>query len=251
LGRRAIVTHPSRDTLFDDAAAQIATAIDTACRERDRAFVVLTGGSTIPPVYERLAKSALVDWDRVELFWSDERCVPPDHPDSNYGMIKNLLLEPARVPHANVHRFKGEDSNRDRAAAIYAVKIEAALVDDYRFDLIVLGMGTDAHVASLFPGHPLIDDTERWTGAVSVEDFDDFDMPEPAIDRLTLTPRALHATREVLLVVAGVRKAPAVRAALGSVRDPQQWPVQLVDGPDSRVTWLLDSDAAAEIEGEL
>ncbi len=251
MGRRAIVTHPSRDPLFDDAAAQIATAIDTACRARDRAFVVLTGGSTIPPVYERLAQSTLVDWDRVEIFWSDERCVPPDHPDSNYGMIRDFLLEPARVPDANVHRFKGEDSNRDRAAAMYAIEIEAALVDDPRFDLIVLGMGPDAHVASLFPGHPLINDTERWTGAVSVEDFDDFDMPEPAIDRLTLTPRALHATREVLLVVTGANKAPAVRAALGSVRDPQQWPAQLVDGRESRVTWLLDGEAAAGVEGEI
>lgn len=251
MSRRAILTHPSRETLFDDAAAQITTAIDGACRDRERAFVVLTGGSTIPPVYKRLAQSADIDWNRVELFWSDERCVPPDHPDSNYGMIRDLLLEPARVPHANVHRFKGEDSNRDRAAAIYAVKIEAALVDDSRFDLIVLGMGADAHIASLFPGHPLIDDTERWTGAVSVDDFDDFDMPEPAIDRLTLTPRALHAAREVLLVVTGANKAPAVRAALGSVRDPQHWPAQLVDGPESRVTWLLDSDAAAEIEGKL
>lgn len=251
MSRRAIVTHPSRETLFDDAAVQITTAIDGACRARERALVVLTGGTTIPPVYERLARSADIDWNRVELFWSDERCVPPDHPDSNYGMIKDLLLEPARVQHANVHRFKGEDPNRDRAAAIYAVEIEAALVDDSRFDLIVLGMGADAHVASLFPGHPLIDDIERWTGAVLVGDFDDFDMPEPAIDRLTLTPRALHATREVLLVVTGASKAPAVRAAIGSVRDPQQWPAQLVDGPESRVTWLLDGDAAGEIEDEL
>jgi len=248
LSRRAIVTHPSRETLFDDAAAQIATAIDTACRARDRALVILTGGSTIPPVYERLARSAVVDWNRVELFWSDERCVPPDHPDSNYGMARDVLLEPAGVPQANVHRFKGEDSDSDRAAAIYAAEIEATLANDApRFDLTVLGMGADAHVASLFPGHPLIEETERWAGAVSA---DDFDVPEPAIDRLTLTPRAFHATREVLLVVTGANKAPAVRAVLGTVRDPARWPAQLVDGPDSRVSWLLDGDAAAEIDSE-
>ncbi len=249
MGRRAIVTHPSRETLFDDAAAQIETAIDSACRARDRAFVVLTGGSTIPPVYERLAQSVGIDWNRAELFWSDERCVPPDHPDSNYGMTKDVLLEPAGVPEANIHRFDGEEPDRERAAAAYAAEIEAALAeDDPRFDLIVLGMGGDAHVASLFPGHPLIDETERWTGVVSA---DDFDIPEPVIDRLTLTPRALHATREVLLIVTGTKKAPAVHGALGTVRDPTQWPAQLVDGPDSRVTWLLDADAAAEIEGEL
>jgi 6-phosphogluconolactonase len=207
LGRRAIVTHPSRQTLFDDAAAQIETAIDTACRARGRAFVVLTGGSTIPPVYERLARSAGIDWSQVELFWSDERCVSPDHPDSNYCMTKDVLLEPARVPQANVHRFKGEDSDRDRAAAIYAAEIEATLAnDDPRFDLIVLGMGADAHVASLFPGHPLIAEKERWTGAVLA---DDFSIPKPSVDRLTLAPRALHATREVLLVVTGANKAPA------------------------------------------
>jgi 6-phosphogluconolactonase len=249
LGRRAIVTHPSTETLLDDAAAQIETAIDTACRVRERAFVVLTGGSTIPPVYERLAKSATSDWNRVELFWSDERCVPPHHPDSNYGMTKDVLLGPVGVPEANVHRFKGEDPDRDCAAAVYAAEIEAALNDDDpRFDLIVLGMGVDAHVASLFPGHSLIDEIERWTGAVLA---DDFDIPEPSIDRLTLTPRALHATREVLLVVTGANKARAVRGALGTVRDPALWPAQLVDGPDSRVTWLMDSEAAAKIEDEL
>jgi 6-phosphogluconolactonase len=248
LGRRAIVIHPSRETLLDDAAAQIETAIDTAVRARGRAFIVLTGGSTIPPVYERLARSADIDWNAVELFWSDERCVPPDDPDSNYGMTREILLQPARIPDANVHRFDGEEPDRDRAVRAYAAEIESALGDDSRFDLIVLGMGADAHIASLFPGHPLIDENERWTGAVSA---DDFDIPKPAIDRLTLTPRALHSAREVLLVVISANKAPAVHGALGSVRDPQQWPAQLVDGPESRVTWLLDSDAATEIEGEL
>jgi 6-phosphogluconolactonase len=199
-------------------------------------------------VYERLARSAGIDWSQVELFWSDERCVSPDHPDSNYCMTKDVLLEPARVPQANVHRFKGEDSDRDRAAAIYAAEIEATLAnDDPRFDLIVLGMGADAHVASLFPGHPLIAEKERWTGAVLA---DDFSIPKPSVDRLTLAPRALHATREVLLVVTGANKAPAVHGALGSVRDPQQWPAQLVDGPNSMVTWLLDGDAASQIEIE-
>ncbi len=226
---------------------QIETAIDTAVRARGRALIVLTGGSTIPPVYERLARSA-IDWNRVELFWSDERCVGPDDPDSNYGMTREVLLQPARVPDANVHRFDGEEPDRDRAARAYAAEIEAALVDASRFDLIVLGMGTDAHVASLFPGHPLIGESDRWTGAVLA---DRFSIPKPSVDRLTLTPRALHATREVLLIVTGAKKAPAVHGALGSVRDPLQWPVQLVDGPESRVTWLLDSDAAAEIEGEL
>jgi 6-phosphogluconolactonase len=234
---------------LDDAAAQIETAIDSAIRARGRAFIVLTGGSTIPPVYERLAQSTAIDWNKVELFWSDERCVPPDDPDSNYGMAREVLLEPAHIPAANVHRFDGEELDRDRAARAYATEIEAALIDDDpRFDLIVLGMGADAHVASLFPGHPLIDDTERWTGAVLA---DRFSIPKPSVDRLTLTPRALHATREVLLVVTGGKKAPAVHGALGSVRDPMQWPAQLVDGPDSRVTWLLDSDAAAKIEDEL
>jgi 6-phosphogluconolactonase len=248
LGRRAIVTHPSTETLFDDAAAQIATAIDAAIRARGQASVVLTGGSTIPPVYERLAQSAGIDWNRVELFWSDERCVPPDDPDSNYGVARDTLLEPAGVPEAHVHRFRGEEPDRDRAAVAYEAEITAALGNnDPRFDLVVLGMGADAHVASLFPGHPLIDDNERWAGVVSA---DEFTIPSPAVDRLTLTPRALHATREVLLVVTGANKAPAVRAALGPVRDPARWPAQLVDGPDSKVTWLLDSDAAAEIEGE-
>lgn len=249
MGRRAIVTHPSTETLFEDVAAQIETAIDGALRARDRALVVLTGGATIPPVYERLARSAEIEWNKVELFWSDERCVPPDDPDSNYGMAREALLAPAGIPAHNVHRFDGENPDRERSALGYETEIEAALDDDDpRFDLIVLGMGADAHVASLFPGHPLIDENERWTGVVSA---DDFDIPQPAIDRLTLTPRALHATREVLLVVTGANKALAVRRALGSTRDPQRWPAQLVDGPQSRVTWLLDSDAAAEIEAEL
>ena len=248
MGRRAIVIHPSRETLLDDAAAQIETAIDGALRARGRALVVLTGGSTIPPVYARLARSTDIDWNRVELFWSDERCVGPNDPDSNYGMAREVLLEPAGIPAINIYRFDGEEPDRNRAARAYEAQIEAALVDDPRFDLIVLGMGADAHVASLFPGHALIAEKERWTGAVLA---DDFSIPKPSVDRLTVTPRALRATREVLLVVTGANKAPAVRGALGSVRDPARWPAQLVDGPESRVIWLLDSDAAADIEDEL
>lgn len=249
MSRRAIITHLTRSALRDDAALQISTLVEGAIDRRGRALVVLTGGSTVGPIYKRLAAGIgdrRVAWDRVEFFWSDERCVDIEHEDSNYDLASRTLLEPLGIDAERVHRWRAEEEDRQRAASAYESEIFEILGEGAPlFDVVILGMGADAHVASLFPNHPLIEESDRWTGWV---DATAFAVPEPAVDRLTLTPRALRSARETLIVAAGKRKASAVHHALGEEYDPMRWPAQLVHAPEARVTWLLDEAAASKTD---
>lgn len=240
--------HESLDALYDDAAERVAIAAETALRERGRFAFVLTGGSTVPPVYERLAALPLrdrIDWKATDVFWTDERCVPPDDRDSNYRMARDTLLDRVTVSRERIHRMRGEDPNRDQAAVEHEHRIRRVLGlapgESPRFDFLLLGLGTDAHVASLFPGHPLIRASDRLVGAV---DAGAFAVPPPGHDRLTLTPPALNGARQAVFVVAGAKKASAVRRVLGDPRDPDRFPAQIVAPARGTVTWLLDAAAA-------
>ena len=246
MSRRAIVTHATDEAAFDDAALQISTLVDGAITRRGRALVVLTGGTTVPAVYERLATGIGdrdVAWKRIVFFFSDERCVPPDHADSNYGMAFGTLLEPLGIDPGRVIRMRGEERDRQRAAAAYEARIREVMGEGAPlFDVLLLGMGADGHVASLVPGHPLLAERSRWTGVVEAADLG---AVTPAVDRLTLTPPALHAARETIVLAVGAAKAAAVGAALGEGGDANATPARLVHGPQTKVTWLLDEASAA------
>lgn len=251
MSRRAIITHAHRNAVYDDTALHISSLVEGAIERRGRALVVLTGGTTIGPVYKRLAMGIgdrEVAWDRVEFFWSDERCVDVEHDDSNYALALRTLLDPLDVAPERVHRWRAEEPDRARAASAYEAEIFEILGEGARlFDLVLLGVGADAHIASLFPNHPLIEENRRWTGWVEAAAFP---IPEPSVDRLTMTPEALRSARETIVVATGKRKATAVRDALGEELDPLRWPAQLVHAPDARVTWLLDEAAASKTELE-
>lgn len=209
-------------------AAWLAARIEEAVAARGRCTLALAGGTTPAPVYGALAEThgETLPWDRVELYFGDERCVPPDHAESNYRMVREALVE--RLPGArpSVHRMEGEEPNADRAARRYEELLPGVL------DVVVLGMGADGHTASLFPGSQAFEHPERRVLAVS--------GPKPPSLRLTITPTVIELARDVLVLVRGTEKAERLAEVLHAPVDPHARPVQLA----LRGTWLVDPAAA-------
>lgn len=215
----------------DAAAAARLAAERLATAARAGGHIVLTGGSTPRRAYE-LAAELQPDWSRVEVWWSDERCVPPDDERSNYGMAQAALLDRLAAAPAAVHRMRGE-LGRDEGAAQYERELGALA----RFDLLLLGLGPDGHVASLYPDQPTLDETER--RAIGAEAH-----LQPFVDRITLTLPPLRAAREVLFLVAGADKADAARRAFAGAPS-RATPGSLVRAAEGSTTALLDATAAA------
>jgi 6-phosphogluconolactonase len=214
------------------AAAQLA-AERLAAAARAGGHIVLTGGSTPRRAYE-LAAELQPDWSRVEVWWSDERCVPPDDERSNYGMAQAALLARLAVQPAAVHRMRGELGREDGA-----VQYERELGGLARFDLLLLGLGPDGHVASLYPDQPTLDETER--RAIGAEAH-----LQPFVDRITLTLPVLRAARAVLFLVAGADKADAAKRAFAG-EPSRATPGSLVRAVEGTTTALLDAAAAAQL----
>ena len=195
--------------------------------------IVLTGGKTPKRAYEQAAKDE-PDWSKVALWWGDERCVPPDDENSNYGMAKGALLDNLDRWPREVHRIKGE-LGKEAAAADYEQEL-----GDTGLDLVLLGIGPDGHVASLFPNAPTLRRRKRVLPAEA--------GLEPFVDRVTLSLPALRAAKEILFVVAGDAKADAVRRAFVEEPSPDT-PASLVRAAGGRTTAILDRAAAAAIRG--
>jgi 6-phosphogluconolactonase len=199
--------------------------------------VVLTGGSTPRVAYERAA-DLRPDWSGVELWFTDERCVPPEHEHSNYRMVRKALLD--RAEGVVEHRIQGELGPREGAAA-YERELDGAFGEAVpAFDLVLLGLGPDAHICSLFPGDDALG--ERELRAVGVE------TPgmAPLVPRVTLTLPVVNAAREVVFLVTGMDKADAVARAFGGPPDPRA-PGSLVRPENGALTVLLDSAAAERL----
>src|ERR1051326_5805320 len=203
----AIRVLPDAAALADAAARHIVELGQAAIDARGAFSIALSGGSTPRELHRRLANAPLVsqlDWGRVHLFFGDERCVPPDHPDSNYRMVKQSLL--AHGLTATVHRVLGE-LPPEEAAAQYEEQLREEFGDGVpKFDLIILGLGPDGHTASLFPGSAALNDRTRWVAANYVEKFKSW--------RITFTYQLLNGTSEGLFLVSGAEKADAVGQAL-------------------------------------
>ena len=209
----------------DPAAAAAALLAETG------GHVCITGGSTPRKAYERVAAER-PDWSGVEVWFTDERCVPPDHEHSNYRMANEALL--SRVSGATVHRMQGE-LGPERGAAEY--EREYAEANRPTFDLILLGIGPDAHTCSLFPGDDALAETERAVVGVETPGM------APLVSRITLTLPVVNASRQIVFLVTGEDKADAVAVAFSGRRDPRA-PASLVDG---NVTALLDEEAARRL----
>jgi 6-phosphogluconolactonase len=200
-------------------------------------LLALSGGSTPLPVYERLAKLAL-PWPSLHLFWGDERCVPPDDQNSNYGNALRKFISQAPIPEANVHRIQGELEPQEAAKAYEDELRRFFGPEPPVMDLVLLGMGADGHTASLFPGCPELAESSRW--AISSQ------PPAgtgPALPRVTLTLPVINAARAVLFLVAGEDKRPAVSSILRVLGNGSQLPAGLVR-PAGELAWFLDRKAA-------
>ncbi|HEY0798104.1 MAG TPA: 6-phosphogluconolactonase [Candidatus Baltobacteraceae bacterium] len=205
--------------------------------------VALAGGSTPRVAYSLLASPAFrdaLDWSRVRFFFGDERCVPPEHPDSNYRMAKETLFDPLSISAANAFRMRGEDEPA-AAARAYAEILARELGPSTACDLVMLGMGPDGHTASLFPGQPPDD------GSADLVQVRTAPPAMHVLHRLTMTPRAINAAREVAIATTGAAKAQTVAAVLNGPYEPQTYPVQIINPASGRLTWLLDRAAASQL----
>lgn len=239
---------PTADTLAHIACELIAAAATASIGRRQFFRIALAGGSTPRAVYRLLAEDPYMDFQRWQVFWSDERCVPPTSAESNYRMAKEELLDRLAEPPALVFRMAGEGDS-DAAALAYERAIRelvppnpsAGTGDTPRFDLILLGMGADGHTASLFPGTPALHERTRLVVA----------NPAPTGQmRLTFTYPLINAARRVLILVSGAEKAATLRAVLKGPHDPMHYPVQGVQLVRGNLTWLVDRGAYREIEPE-
>jgi len=222
------------DSLARAAAERFVSLAEEAIAARGRFVVALSGGSTPRAAYELLATEELtrrVNWPRVHICWGDERNVPPDHPDSNTRMARQALLDQVPIAASHIHRIQGE-LPPEQAAAAYEAELEAVLGAGGRFDLILLGMGTDGHTASLFPGATALEERERAVVAVYVEQLRAW--------RVTLTLPVINTARQVLFLVSGVAKAKT----LARIRAGEPLPASLVQPSEGELVWLLDREAA-------
>jgi 6-phosphogluconolactonase len=227
------------------AAGHFVALSAQAVSAHGRFAVALSGGSTPKTMYSLLATpefAARLDWTRVHIFWGDERCVPPEHPDSNYRMAREALLDHVPIPAGNVYRIHGELEPAE-AADDYERTLQAFFTHRQpRFDLILLGMGDDGHTASLFPGTAAIHEQTRWVVAHYVEKLRTW--------RVTLTPVVINAAANVTFVVAGAGKAECLSQVLTGPYQPDVLPAQIVRPADGHLLWLLDADAAAQLKLE-
>jgi 6-phosphogluconolactonase len=237
----AILRCESAASAADAAADRVAEVLARAIERRGRASIALSGGKTPRETYARLAQPphlGKVAWGQAEVFWGDERCVSPDHPQSNYRMALEAWLFDAPIPRRNIHRMRGE-ADPKTAAREYEetlrVALQAPARDTPRLDLVLLGIGLDGHTASLFPGSPALKESDRLVVATFVQNVNGW--------RLTATPRLLNAARHVIFLVTGAEKAGIVRDVLEGPRLPERLPAQVVQPADGRVEWLIDRDA--------
>lgn len=191
--------------------------------------VALSGGSTPKALYQLLAESFhdQVPWSKTHFFWSDERHVPPDHPDSNYRMTYEAMLSRVPVPEGNVHRIHGENADAAEAANEY----EQTLL---QLDLILLGLGTDGHTASIFPGSEVLHETKRLVAAPWVEKLNTY--------RITMTLPLLNTGASVLFLVSGAEKAEIVKEV---IEGPKKYPAQFVQPVHGQLLWMLDKAASS------
>ena len=244
-----------KDAMSETAAERIASLIESAVASRGLAAVSLTGGDTPDLLYELLADGRRpwrrrIDWQHLHLFWGDEREVPPDHPESNYGLAHRLLLRHVDVPETQVHRMRGElpasDAGRLYDAVLRARRDQTA---GPLFDVMLLGIGSNAHIASIFPESPLLleqlersersERVERLTTGVAV--------PELSQWRITMTPTAILDSANIIMIASGASKADAVAAAIDGPLNVETFPAQLLRQAGDRVEWIIDAAAAARL----
>jgi 6-phosphogluconolactonase len=241
---RSIDVLPTAVDLFHAAAEEFIRAARTAIGAQGRFSVALSGGSTPKSLYSLLASNyADFAWNRVFLFFGDERHVPPTDPESNYRMVKESLLSKIAIPPDNVFRVPAENPDADAAAADYEAQLRSFFElkpgEFPRFDLVLLGMGPDGHTASLFPGSAALDERSRLVVANWVAQFN--------THRITLTFPVLNRAAEVMFLASGPDKADMLHQVL-EVKMTPPLPAQRIEPTDGKLLWMLDEAAAAKLK---
>lgn len=232
---RTLEVFSSAGDLFIAAAFKVSDILDACLQKKPACAIALSGGSTPKRLYELLAQGegGHIDWKRVQIFFSDERNVPPIDAESNYRMAKESLFATGLVPDANIHRIQGELS-AGAAAQQYEAEIKKILADNPVFDLILLGLGPDGHTASLFPGSPALNEKEKLVAGNRVEKLH--------TDRITFTFPLLNSAAHVVFLASGADKSKIARSVLSGDGD---YPSQHVKPTHGELIWMLDKDSAA------
>ncbi len=229
-----------------EAAEEFVRQAGEGVEHRGAFTVALAGGSTPRVLYALLAGEggapfrAQLPWERIHVFWGDERHVPPEHPDSNYRMAREAMLSRVPIPPENVHRIMSENPDAGKAADEYADELRRFFhvpIDRFpQFDLVLLGMGVDGHTASLFPGTVAVHEQKRLVATPWVEKFRAY--------RITLTPPVLNNAACILFLVSGEDKANALQAVLEGEYRPERLPAQIIRPTAGRLLWIVDRPAA-------
>lgn len=228
------------EELAREAARRFAEMAESFTKKAGRFTVALSGGSTPKAMFQILAEKPFADvipWPSIYFFWGDERSVPPDHAESNYRMANETLLSKVPIPRENIFRIPAEDEDHERAAASYAETMRNFFAEERPgLDLVFLGMGPDSHTASLFPGTTALRVNDRIAAANYVEKFQAW--------RITLTADTINRARNIIFLVAGADKAPALKEVIEGPRNPEQYPSQLIEPSHGSLLWMVDEAAA-------
>jgi 6-phosphogluconolactonase len=231
--------------LAREAARRFAELAESFTNDAGRFTVALSGGSTPKAMFQILAEKPFADslpWPSIYFFWGDERCVSPDHAESNYRMANETLLSKVPVPRENIFRIPAEDEDHERAAAIYSETLQTFFAEERPdFDLVFLGMGADGHTASLFPGTTALCADGGVAAANSVDKLQSW--------RITLTADAINKARNAIFLVAGADKAPALKEVIKGARNSKQYPSQLIKPSHGALLWMIDEAAAKLLQG--
>jgi 6-phosphogluconolactonase len=240
MAKPVLEIYPETDAVLHAAAERITATLEAGLRKKDNPTLVLTGGKTPKPAYELLSMSPYnnrIDWSRIHFFWGDERCVPPEDPESNFGMAWQTWISKITLAPGHVHRIIGELPDADRAASAYEAEIRTILpgAGVPSFDLVLLGMGTDGHTASLFPG-------TRWEEQRLVVANQ---APESGLRRISMTPRLVNAAQAIIFLAAGANKSKALADVL---ENPESdLPAARIRPERGSLTWMVDRAAALQL----
>lgn len=242
----SIQVHADQTSLARAGADLFINLAQEAIHTQGKFSVALSGGSTPKQLYAGLASPEIQDqlfWKNIYLFFGDERHVLPNHPDSNYRMVQETLFSKVPLPETNIYRVRTELDAR-LAAFEYEDKLRAFFDGSWpKFDLLLLGMGTDGHTASLFPNTAGLNEAHRW--------FIAHQVPSQEAWRLTLTKNAINAARQIIVLVSGQSKAAMLSEVLTGPNNPAQKPIQLISPVDGEMIWMIDRDAASQLPAAL
>lgn len=234
---------PSYLELSMRVAQLIENRAELAIAKRQVFSLVLSGGQTPSKIYEILAGLAIT-WEHVHLFWTDERMVPTDSPDSNFNMVREKLLSKVQIPVSNVHRIKAELPNSESAARLYESEIHS-FFDQYSaspsFDLVLLGVGVDGHTASLFPEvMEKIIKSPNWVETMWIDKL--------RSRRISLCPSLINQAREIVVIASGHGKSSILKKVLEPEGSTMKYPIQFVHPRSEEIMWCLDREAASELD---